>query len=201
MNKISGVYKITNNITGDFYIGSSKNIKRRWADHKSPSRWKHKPNSKLYKDMAEFGLDNFKFEIIEKTDNLREREQYYIEQLKPSYNNLWAKGWNTDRYKEWNEIHRDERLAKMKEWYEIHRDEMLAYNKAYCQAHRDECLAKMKDWHKAHRDERLAKMKAYCSRLCFYEGETLTLGALSRRFCRQGIPQPTLEAKKYLIVK
>lgn len=28
-NKISGVYKITNNITGDFYIGSSKNIKQR----------------------------------------------------------------------------------------------------------------------------------------------------------------------------
>ena len=28
MNKISGVYKITNTITGDFYIGSSKNIKK-----------------------------------------------------------------------------------------------------------------------------------------------------------------------------
>ena len=39
MNKISGVYKITNNITGDCYIGSSSNIKQRWAAEKSPSTW------------------------------------------------------------------------------------------------------------------------------------------------------------------
>ena len=31
--KISGVYKITNTITGDFYIGSSKNVKKRWVEH------------------------------------------------------------------------------------------------------------------------------------------------------------------------
>lgn len=29
MNKISGVYRIVNIVTGDFYIGSSKNIKQR----------------------------------------------------------------------------------------------------------------------------------------------------------------------------
>lgn len=34
MNKISAVYKITNTITNDFYIGSSKNVKVRWIDHK-----------------------------------------------------------------------------------------------------------------------------------------------------------------------
>ena len=28
MNKISGVYKITNTVTGEFYIGSSKNIEK-----------------------------------------------------------------------------------------------------------------------------------------------------------------------------
>ena len=33
MNKISAVYKITNTITGDFYIGSSKNVKKRWTNH------------------------------------------------------------------------------------------------------------------------------------------------------------------------
>ena len=31
--KIIGVYKITNTITGDFYIGSSKDVKRRWKVH------------------------------------------------------------------------------------------------------------------------------------------------------------------------
>ena len=167
--KIAGVYKITNNITGEFYIGSSCNIKHRWANHKSPSRWKQHPNSKLYQDMAQYGRDNFIFEILEETDNLKEREQYWIEQLKPSYNNYSAKGWNIERYKE---------------NYEIHRDEKLTYNKAY---------------HQANRDKQLSKMKAYNNRLCLYNGETLTLGALSSRFCKQGIPHPTLRAKKYLL--
>ena len=171
--KIAGVYKITNIITGDFYIGSSKDIKHRWANHKSPSRWKQLPNSKLYKAMASYGLDNFTLEIIEETDNLREREQYYIECLKPSYNNFWAKGWNTDRYKEYYEIHRDEKLAYSK-----------AYNKAYS---------------KANRDELLVKQRARFSRLCLYEGETLTLSALEHRFRRQGIANPYKEAQKYLL--
>lgn len=177
--KISGVYKITNNITGDFYIGSSKNIKHRWAQHKCLSVWKNLPNSKLYKAMAEFGLDNFKFEVLEETDTIKEREQYWIEQLKPTYNSIRANGHDIERYKE------TDRRCK-KEWYEIHRDERLTYNKTYHQAHRDKYLAKSKD---------------YCSRLCLYEGETLTLGTLSARFRKQGMPHPTLDAKKYLIVK
>lgn len=37
MNKISAVYKIVNKVTGDFYIGSSKDVKRRWIQHKCPS--------------------------------------------------------------------------------------------------------------------------------------------------------------------
>ena len=161
-NKISGVYKITNTITGDFYIGSSKDIKKRWAKHRSPSDQKQHPNSKLYKSMAQYGRDNFTIEVIEETDNLKEREQYYIECLKPSYNNYRAKGWDIERSKETHK-------RNHKEWYEIHRD------------------------------EHLTKMKANYSRLCFYEGETLTLSALTKRFQRQGIPHYTLEAKKYLL--
>ena len=163
-NKISGVYKITNIITGEFYIGSSKNIESRWADHKSPSVHKLRPNSKLYKAMAKYGRDNFTIEVIEETDNLREREQYYIKQLKPSYNNYRAKGFDTDRYKE---------------------------TRRRCN----------KEWNKTNRDKQLAEKKAYNNRLCFYEGETLTLAALSNKFCRQGIPHPCKEASKYLLSK
>ena len=160
--KISGVYKITNIITGDFYIGSSKDVKQRWSQHKSPSVHKLWPNSKLYKSMAQYGRDNFTIEVIEETDNLKEREQYWIEQLKPSYNSIYADGYNTERRKE-------------------------TYRRCN------------KEWYKVNRDEQLAKSKAYYSRLCFYEGETLTLRALNIRFFKQGIPHPTLEAKKYLL--
>ena len=60
MEKISGIYKITNIITGDFYIGSSKNIKQRWLSHKVPSAWSKHPNSRMYQDMAKYGLNNLK---------------------------------------------------------------------------------------------------------------------------------------------
>ena len=124
-NMISGVYKITNNITGDFYIGSSKDIKLRWASHKRPSAQKRHPNSKLYKAMVSYGLDNFTFEIIEKTDNLREREQYYIEHLKPSYNINWAQGCDIDNHRlytrKYHKAHHDKELAAVK-----------AYNNRLC---------------------------------------------------------------------
>lgn len=161
-NKISGVYKITNKVTKEFYIGSSNDVKHRLAGHKCCSAWKKQPNFKLYKDMAEFGRDNFIFEIIEETSNLKEREQYWIDKLKPSYNSYRASGFDIERYKE--------------------------YQKEY-----------QKERHKAHRDEELAKMKAYQSRLCFYDGETLTLNALTSRFHCQSIPHARVEAKKYLI--
>ena len=38
----------------------------------------------------------------------------------------------------------------------------------------------------------------YDNQLCCYNGETLTLSALSMRFKKQGIDHPTIEAKKYL---
>ena len=162
--KISGVYKITNIITGDFYIGSSKNIKYRWANHKCSSVHKQRPNSKLYKDMSSYGLDNFTIEVIEETTDLHNREQYYIECLKPSYNNYRANGIDIKRKKETTRRYKKER-------YKVNRNELLT------------------------------KSKVYCSRLCFYEGKTLTLAALSRRFFRQGIPHSYIEAKNYLIEK
>ena len=100
--KICGVYKITNTITGDFYIGSSKNVKQRWACHKCKSKWNECPNSQLYHDMQKYGVENFVFEILEEVevDYLKEAEQHYIELLKPTYNSCNAKGLNIERRKE-----------------------------------------------------------------------------------------------------
>ena len=100
--KISGVYKITNTITGDFYIGSSKNIKQRWAHHKIPSMWKKCPNNPMYQDMQKYGVEKFVFEILTEVEpeELKEKEQQFIETLKPTYNNRNANGWDIERYKE-----------------------------------------------------------------------------------------------------
>ena len=131
-NKISGVYKITNIITGDFYIGSSKNIKRRMACHKAPSMWAIHPNVKLYQAFIEYGLNNFTFEIfelVEETTMLKEKEQYYIEQLKPSYNDRRANGFDRMKY---HKTHRDEELNRMKEYNNVHRTEINSYYNRLC---------------------------------------------------------------------
>ena len=39
----------------------------------------------------------------------------------------------------------------------------------------------------------------YDNQLCYYNGKTLTLNALRKRFKRLGIQHSTIEAKKYLL--
>ena len=169
--KISAVYKIINTITGDFYIGSSKDVKQRWESHKWPSMWNKYPNSQLYQDMQKYGVDKFEFQVIEEIEpeKLKEMEQRFIEKLKPTYNSNNAKGWDIERYKEYQKEYK--KTDKYKE-----------YNKEYEKS-----------------DKRKKYKKEYNNQLCSYKGETLTLCALSTRFRRAGIEHPVAEAKKYLI--
>ena len=162
--KISAVYKITNTITGDFYIGSSKNVKLRWAEHKRQSAWNKQPNNQMYLDMQKYGVEKFVFEVIEEAEigQLKEKEQQFIETLKPTYNSIRANGLDIERYKESKKEYRKSDKGK-----ESHKK---ANNKYY-------------------------------SQLCCYNNETITLNALRKRFWKQGIINPTQEAKKYLIKK
>ena len=102
--KISAVYKITNTVTGDFYIGSSKDVKRRWKAHKSPSTWKRYLNSQLYKDMQKYGIDKFELQILEKVkpEHLKEVEQQLIEKMHPTYNSNKANGLDFERKNKYN---------------------------------------------------------------------------------------------------
>jgi group I intron endonuclease len=83
-----GIYQIKNTITNQIYIGSSKNIKDRWRSHKSPAHCRRTPNKQLYKDFQELGLESFEFTVLEecKIDELRQREQLYIDTLHLYYN-------------------------------------------------------------------------------------------------------------------
>ena len=164
--KISGIYKITNTATGDFYIGSSKDVKLRWAVHKCQSTWKRFPNNPMYLDMQKYGLDKFDFQILEVVEegSLKEAEQKFIETLKPTYNSNRANGWDFERKKEYDK----------------------EYQKEYQKTDKG-------------KESRKKACNKYDNQLCCYNGETLTLNALSSRFWRRGIINPTTEAKKYLI--
>lgn len=82
MSKICGIYKIENLINGKVYIGQSNDIKSRWNDHKriAKDKSKHGYNYPLYRAIRKYGIENFKFEIIEECseEKLNEREIYYI---------------------------------------------------------------------------------------------------------------------------
>ena len=82
-----GIYKIINQINGKIYIGQSVNIASRWSSHKSEFK-KRKYDTKLYRAMEKYGLNNFALEIIEECaqDKLDEREVYWIEYY-DSYHN------------------------------------------------------------------------------------------------------------------
>jgi len=81
-----GIYKITNLITGDCYIGKTKNFRKRLWNHK----YKGIHSEDFESDIEKYGWDNFKAEIIEECTEaeLTEREAYYIETLKPAYNTI-----------------------------------------------------------------------------------------------------------------
>ena len=126
--KISGIYRITNTITGDFYIGSSKNIKQRWAFHKIPSMWKQCPNNPMYLDMQKYGVDNFVFEVLEivEQDKLKVTEQQFIEKLQPTYNSNNAKGLNIERRKEYKKEYN--KSDKRKEYHKEYDNQLCCYN-------------------------------------------------------------------------
>lgn len=134
--KISAVYKITNTVTNDFYIGSSKDVKKRWTAHKSPSRWNENQNISLYKDMQKYGVDKFDFQILAnvESEHLKETEQQFIETLKPTYNSYKANGIDSEkRRKTHNKAIRKYRQTEKgkehtKEYDKKYRNQLCSYN-------------------------------------------------------------------------
>lgn len=76
--KIIGIYKITCIKTKKVYIGQSRDIKKRWNEHKRMPKDKI---SKLYNSFKKHGIKNHKFEIIHRCeiDDLNRLERYYQE--------------------------------------------------------------------------------------------------------------------------
>ncbi len=90
---MTGIYKITNQLTQEVYIGQSRNIEHRIAYHKAASK-RLNETTLLYRKIREYGIENFSFEVIEECDidKLDEREIYWI-----SYYNSYEKGYNMTR--------------------------------------------------------------------------------------------------------
>jgi len=79
---VCGIYKITNQETGECYIGQAVDIAKRWKDHAKCGLGIDTPaNNKLYKAIQEYGIWNFTWELLEKCskEDLNDKENFYIE--------------------------------------------------------------------------------------------------------------------------
>lgn len=83
-------YIITNTINKSVYVGITNNPKERWSRHKSRARstvLKKKCDTYLCRSIRKYGLDNFKFEVIQEFTNRDIAmlfEIVYIEKVKNS---------------------------------------------------------------------------------------------------------------------
>jgi group I intron endonuclease len=132
---VCGVYRVINLSNGEFYVGSSKDVDKRWRSHLSEQRnqvdGKKVSCPLLYEAIRRDGVENFKLEMIEECEPDREllfeREQHYLDVLQPPYNKApTAKGVppnignkefrHTDESKRrQSEIHKELRAQKIAE--------------------------------------------------------------------------------------
>lgn len=99
MDRKIGIYCIQNKLNNKQYIGSSANISKRLKEHFRKLRKKEHHSYHLQSAFNKYGENNFMFFIIEEMDiiitesniedvktKLLNREQYWIDNLKPEYN-------------------------------------------------------------------------------------------------------------------
>lgn len=102
---VCGIYRITNTTNGRSYLGSSKNVSKRWKQHIGDLRRGNHDNSNLQAAWNKSGESVFSFEVVEllAESELQTRETYWIQATLPSNYNIKIRGWT----------HRPETCAKI----------------------------------------------------------------------------------------
>ena len=167
------IYKITNTLNDKIYVGSTNNqyLCSRMNCHRQKCKdLTGRRNSKLYNYMREIGVQHFDIELIEKVRcenkcQLREREQHFIDILKPELNMFRAtenpnyiRANQEERNKQNNEryhANKETYLKKQKEYAEMNKEAISIRRKKY----RDENKEKLKLQRDVNRDERNKKRR------------------------------------------
>lgn len=86
---LSGIYRWINEETDDTYVGSGIDLTKRIRSYYQTSELERNPRH-INRALFKYGHSKFKLEILEycDKDKLMEREQFYLDQLHPSYNIL-----------------------------------------------------------------------------------------------------------------
>lgn len=135
--EICGIYAITNTITGDSYIGSSRQIHNRWNAHRNAlNKGKHARKS-FNEAWAKYGADVFTFTVLEivedKRQSLLDREQFYINQRHAQRDDH---GYNEGRGSSMRLANEYQRKVALKQYWEIYADQ-VAIDVAALMEHED----------------------------------------------------------------
>ena len=91
-----GVYAIVNRLNGKFYIGSTiRKFRKRFQCHKTELNKGMHHSQHMQRAWDKYGQDVFAFIVVEcvaEKNDVLAREQYYIDTLKPEYNNAKIAG-------------------------------------------------------------------------------------------------------------
>ena len=86
---VAGIYQIVHVPTGRLYVGSSANVSKRTNEHRRLLESQDHYNRKLQNAWNKYGGEEFAFAIVECVPDLAmliNREQHYIDTLKPAFN-------------------------------------------------------------------------------------------------------------------
>lgn len=82
----SGVYKITNLLNYNFYIGCTKHLSSRYRSHLYTLKNNKSDCIILQNAVNKYGIENFEFSVIEVTELYKEKEIQLLNTLLPKYN-------------------------------------------------------------------------------------------------------------------
>lgn len=113
----SGIYLFTNLLNKDKYVGQSGDLAKRFTKYFTLSYLNNKNTLVISRALIKYGYANFSISILEYCDKdiLNEREQYYMDIIKPVYNTLKIAG-SSSGYKHTQES-KDKRSLSLKGKY------------------------------------------------------------------------------------
>jgi len=163
------IYKITNCIDNEVYIGStSSTLTKRWYEHKK--QCKHGIPFKIYQYMTNIGIDKFSISLVEnypctnKTELLR-REGEFIKEQGTLNDNIAGRS-----HKEWYQDNKEWYIEKQKKYYENNKEKLAEYR----ENNKEKKAKTNKVWRENNKEKLLKKIE------CDICNSTVSFGNLLR---------------------